>query len=228
MHSYKYPHPSVTVDCVVFGLDEGVLKLLLIKRLLAPFKDKWALPGGFVLMDEDLETAALRELKEETGVDDLYLEQFQAYGKPNRDPRERVITIAYFAIVNLFKYTLKASTDAKEAEWYPVNDLPSLAFDHENIVLNALSKLQNKVLREPLVFEFIPEKFTLPQVQFVYETILQKKLDKRNFRKKLLATGLIEVLEEHETNVTHRAARFHLFNKDEWNKKSRGGLEFRI
>jgi len=228
LYSYKYPHPAVTVDCVVFGLDDGALKVLLIKRLDPPFEDSWALPGGFIKMDEDLQDAAFRELREETGVAQLYLEQFHTYGRPGRDPRERVITIAYFAIVNLFEHKLSASTDAKDVAWFPVDGLPALAFDHGEILRDGLAALQYKVRRVPLVFEFLPQKFTLPQLQQLYETILREALDKRNFRKKLAATGVVDALEEHQTGVSHRAARYHVFHRELWEKKAEEGEEFKI
>lgn len=228
MYNYKYPHPAVTVDCVVFGLDDDELKVLLIQRLLEPFKDKWALPGGFIKMDEDLEESARRELKEETGVENLYLDFFGTYGKPGRDPRERVITMAYFAIVNLFQHKVKADTDAREAAWFSVEHLPDLAFDHDTILSDALLKLQEKLQNEPLVFEFLPEKFTLSQVQFLYETILCKTLDKRNFRKKILATGLLTALDEYEMDVSHRAARFYSFNKEQWTENAEKQMKFTL
>ena len=226
MYSYAYPHPAVTVDCVVFGLDDGELKLLLIRRLFDPFKDKWALPGGFVKIDEDLDNAALRELKEETGVKDLYLEQLGAFGRPDRDPRERVITVAYFAIINLFEHELTADTDAKEAAWFSAENLPDLAFDHKSIVDQALWKLQAKIRSHPLAFKFLPRKFTLSQLQRLYETILFETLDKRNFRKKILGTGVLEALDEYQMDVSHRAAQFYRFNHEAWREREEEGYRF--
>lgn len=228
MYNYKYPHPAVTVDCVVFGLDDNELKVLLIQRMLEPFKNKWALPGGFIKMDEDLADSALRELKEETGVENLYLEQLGTWGRPERDPRERVITVAYFAIVNLFDHPAKADTDAQDAGWFSIDSLPELAFDHDQILSAALRKLQRKLHYEPLVFEFLPSKFTLSQVQNLYERILRTTVDKRNFRKKLLATESLEALDEYETGVSHRAAQYYVFNRTEWEKKSSEGFEFNV
>lgn len=228
MYSYQYPHPTVTTDSVVFGLDDGELKILLIRRLNDPFKDRWALPGGFIRLEEDLDTAALRELKEETGVENLYLEQLGAWGAPDRDPRERVVTIAYVAIVNLFEHPVRADSDARDALWFPVEAPPPLAFDHADILAAGLKRLQEKVRTEPLVFEFLPDKFTLTQVQRLYEIILCEPQDKRNFRKKILSSGMLEPLEEYETDVSHRAAQYYRFNRDIYRRKAADGPVFRI
>ncbi len=228
MYQYKYPHPAVTVDSVVFGLDNEELKILLIRRKLEPFKGAWAIPGGFIQMDESLDDAAKRELLEETGVEHLYLEQLSTFGNPGRDPRERVITVAYFAIVNLFDHRVKADSDAEEAGWFPVEDPPELAFDHNIILAAALERLQGKIRYQPLVFEFLPEKFTLSQVQKLYETVLCRPLDKRNFRKKIQGTGLLLPLDEYEMDVSHRAARFYRFDREGWEEKSEEGFHFNI
>jgi len=228
MFQYKYPHPAVTVDSVVFGLDNEELKILLIRRKLEPFKGAWAIPGGFIQMDESLDDAAKRELLEETGMEQLYLEQLATFGNPDRDPRERVITVAYFAIVNLFDHRVKADSDAEEAGWFPVEDTPKLAFDHEKILAAALERLQGKIRYQPLVFEFLPEKFTLSQVQRLYETVLCRSLDKRNFRKKIQGTGLVLPLDEYEMDVSHRAARFYRFDREAWEEKSEEGFHFSI
>lgn len=228
MYQYKYPHPAVTVDCVVFGLDEDELKVLLIQRKIEPFKGQWALPGGFIDMDENLEESARRELREETGVQDLFLEQLATYGKPGRDPRERVITVAYFAIVNLYEHKVEADTDAEEAAWFPVENLPKLAFDHQMILDEALIRLQNKIRYKPLVFEFLPSKFTIRQVQHLYETILCKNLDKRNFRKKIFKTGLIIALDEYDLDISKRAAQLYSFNREEYKELAKSGFEFEV
>ncbi len=216
MFAYQYPHPAVTTDCLVFGLDARDLTVLLIQRDLDPYAGAWALPGGFVRIDEDLESAARRELEEETGVRDLYLEQLAAFGAPERDPRERVITIAYLAIVNLFEHPVAAATDARSAGWFALDELPRLAFDHEQILEAALGRLRAKLRDEPIAFEFLPEKFTLRQVQSLYEAILGEPLDKRNFRKKLHATGLIVPTDEVEMDVAHRAAQLHRFDRERY------------
>jgi 8-oxo-dGTP diphosphatase len=227
-YSYQYPHPAVTVDCAIFGLAEGKLKLLLIQRDLEPFAGSWALPGGFIRMDEDLEAAARRELEEETGVRKVFIEQLGAFGKPGRDPRERVITVAWWAIVNLYEHPVKADTDARNAAWFPVDELPPLAFDHRDILAAALASLRGKVRLEPLAFEFLPRKFTLTQLQRFYETVLGEPLDKRNFRKKALSYGILGELEEYETGVAHRAARLYRFDKPSWNRLRKAGASFSV
>lgn len=226
MYTYQYPHPAVTVDCVVFGLADDELNVLLIQRDLEPYQGAWALPGGFVKMDEDLTTAARRELQEETGVRDVYLEQLYTFGEPDRDPRERVITVAYFAIVNLFEHPVAASTDARRAGWFRCDEPPELAFDHARIVAMATDRLRAKVHYEPIVFEFLPEKFTLRAVQRFYETVLGHELDKRNFRKKMHGTGLLVPTEEVEMDVAHRAAQLYRFDRERYDRIRREGFEW--
>jgi 8-oxo-dGTP diphosphatase len=226
--TYKHPHPAVTVDCVVFGFDEADLKLLSIQREVDPFKGHWALPGGFVRMNEDLEGAARRELAEETGIDQLYLEQLYSFGDPARDPRERVISIAYYALVKLADYHLCAASDAKDVAWFPVAELPKLAFDHERIVEVALQRLKAKVRYEPIGFELLPQKFTLGELQRLYETVLEQAVDKRNFRKKILGMELLEPLDEYQQDVAHRAAQFYRFNRRRYEQLKRRGFNFEI
>src|ERR1035437_7103822 len=158
MYSYKYPRAALTVDCVVFSFDEGALKVLLIERGLEPFKGRWALPGGFVRVDETLDDAARRELAEETGLKHVFLEQLYTFGEVERDPRERVVSVAYYALVKLSDHLAKAATDAAEAHWFPVSRLPKLAFDHADIVAVALARLQGKVRYQPIGFELLPPK----------------------------------------------------------------------
>ena len=167
-YTYKYARPALTVDCVVFGLDEEDLKILLIQRGLEPFKDRWALPGGFVTVGEDIENAARRELKEETGLDNIYLEQLYTFGKPDRDPQEHVVTVAYYALVNLLDHKVKASTDANDAAWFCIDDIPALAFDHEIILQTAHERLRGKIRYQPIGFELLPEKFPLRMLQDMY------------------------------------------------------------
>ena len=226
MYAYHYPHPAVTVDCVVFGLADDDLNVLLIQRDLEPFQGAWALPGGFVKIDEGLETAARRELEEETGVRDLYLEQLAAFGAPERDPRERVITVAYVAIVNLFEHPVAAATDARNAGWFGTDELPELAFDHATVLEAALHRLRDKIHREPIVFAFLPEKFTLRQVQSLYETILGDELDKRNFRKRIQSTGLLVPTNEVELDVAHRAAQLFRFDRKGYESRREEGYEW--
>lgn len=215
MYSYEYPRPSVTVDIVVYGYDGGKqLKLLLIRRGSDPFKGHWALPGGFVDMGEDLEAAALRELEEETGVKDLFVEQLFTFGKPGRDPRGRVISVAYFSLVNLQDHPAVAASDADKAEWFPISELPDLAFDHADIIAIANSRLAAKVRYQPIGFELLPEEFTLGQLQQLYETVLNVKdgFNKRNFRTRILRTGILEEVGRQQ-NVAHRPAVLYKFNQ---------------
>lgn len=227
-HTYQYPRAALTVDCVVFGFDEGDLKLLLIQRDIEPFEGRWALPGGFVRVDESLEEAALRELQEETGVSKVYLEQLYTFGRPDRDPREHVVTVAYYALVKLSNHSVKAATDARNAAWFDVCDLPRLAFDHDDIIEVALQRLKGKVRYEPLGFELLPPKFTLTQLQHLYETILETTLDKRNFRKKILAMDLLLETDEIEQDVAHRAARLYRFDEAKYKQLKKKGLHFEL
>ncbi|QEF99166.1 Bifunctional NMN adenylyltransferase/Nudix hydrolase [Stieleria maiorica] len=226
--SYEFSRPALTVDCVVFGLDEPELKVLLIRRDLKPYRGKWALPGGFVHVDESLEDGARRELREETGLERVYLEQLYTYGDVDRDPRERVVTVAYYALVKLSDHRVVAATDARDADWFCVHDLPQLAFDHSRILDAAYHRLQNKLRYEPIGFELLPKKFTLRQLQGLYEVILDRTLDKRNFRKKILGMGVLEELDETETNVAHRAARLYRFNPKQYREMIKRGVNFEI
>jgi len=228
-YCYEFPRPALTVDCVVFGLDDRtVLQVLLIRRQLPPFQGQWALPGGFVRFDESLEAAARRELREETGIQDVFLEQLYTFGDRDRDPRDRVVTVAYYALINLTEHALQAKTDAEEACWFPYNALPALAFDHQRIFATALQRLQGKLRYEPIGFELLPEKFPLTQLQRLYETVLNQKLDKRNFRKKLLKMGLLIELDEWQTGVAHRAARLYQFDKQKYVQLKQQGFSFEL
>ncbi len=224
--TYRYARPALAVDCVVFGLDDDDLKVLLIRRGMDPFLGRWALPGGFVHMDETVEEAARRELREEAGIDRAVLEQLHVFSGLDRDPRERVVTVAHYALVKLSDHSVRAATDAREAAWFGVDDLPSLAFDHAAIVDLAVDKLRAKVKQTPIGFELLPKKFTLTQLQRVYEKVLDRELDKRNFRKKVLATGLLIETEEVEQDVAHRAARLFRFDEKAYRKLEKEGFVF--
>jgi 8-oxo-dGTP diphosphatase len=229
--TYEYPRPAVTVDAVVFAFDGGDLKVLLIQRGVAPFEGKWALPGGFVQMEEDLEAAVRRELKEEAGLSNVFLEQLYTFGAVGRDPRGRPVSVAYYALVKLADYGLKAGTDARAAGWFPVAELPALAFDHEAIVGAARKRLQGKVRYQPIGFELLPRKFTLSQLQQLYETVLERALDKRNFRKKILGMaggGLLMDTGEMQRDVAHRAARLYAFDQRKYQALERKGFNFEV
>lgn len=227
-YTYKYARPAVTADCVVFGLDEEDLKILLIQRGLDPFKGQWALPGGFAVVGESLEDTARRELQEETGLKNVFLEQLYTFSNPNRDPREHVMTVAYYALVNMSEHRVHASTDASNAAWFCIDDIPQLAFDHAEILTTAHERLRGKIRYQPIGFELLPEKFPLRMLQAVYEKILDKRLDKRNFRKKILSMGILEELDEIETDVSHRAARLYRFNKKKYDRMVKRGFNFEI
>jgi 8-oxo-dGTP diphosphatase len=219
---------ALTVDCVVFGFDGEALKVLLIRRAAAPYAGRWALPGGFVRADEALEDAARRELEEEAGVRELFLEQLYTFGDPRRDPRGRVVTVAYYALVRLGGHTVRAATDAGDARWFPAEAPPPLAFDHATILAAALERLRAKVRYQPIGFELLPPKFTLSELQQLYETLLGTALDKRNFRKKILATGVLAELAERQRAVHHRAAKLYRFDRVRYGELVRRGGDFAI
>jgi 8-oxo-dGTP diphosphatase len=223
---YRYARPALAVDCVVFGLDENDLKVLLIQRSLAPFQHTWALPGGFVHIDETLDAAARRELEEEAGVTDVFLEQLYTFGALDRDPRERVVSVAYYALAKLSDHRIRAATDAMGVGWFSLDDLPKLAFDHGEIVARAHERLRGKVRYAPIGFELLPPRFSLTQLQRLYEIVLGTELDKRNFRKKILAMELLVETDEFEQGVRHRAARLYRFDRRKYERLARQGFEF--
>jgi len=213
MPSEDYPRPSVTVDVIIFTLRGNDLQVLLVKRKHPPFQEMWAIPGGFVAIDESLEDAALRELEEETGVRDVYLEQLYTFGGVDRDPRGRVITVAYFALVPAAAISPRAGSDAAKTRWCSVYDLPPLAFDHGDILTYALQRLRYKLEYTAVGFELLPEVFTLSELQAAYEVVLGEKLDKRNFRRKILAAKVIEETGAQRTGEG-RPARLYHFRDD--------------
>jgi len=227
-YTYEHPRPALAVDCVVFGLDREDLKVMLIKRGEKPFRGRWALPGGFVRMSESLDEAARRELEEETGLRDVFLEQLYTFGEPKRDPRGRTVSVAYYALVQLEGRVVKASTDAADAAWFSVNDVPELAFDHDRILETAVNRLRGKVRYVPIGFELLPERFTLTQLQQLYETVLDREFDKRNFRKKVLALGVLEDTGEIQQDVAHRAARLFRFDEDAYKRLIKQGFNFEL
>jgi len=213
-YCYEYPRPAVTVDVVAFTVRQERLHVLLIQREKPPFAGAWALPGGFVGMEEPLETAAARELAEETGVQGAYLEQLYTYGDPDRDPRGRVITVAYFALIPAdAQVRTEGGDDAAQARWFPMDALPPLAFDHAEIVAYALRRLRYKLEYTAVGFQLLPETFTLTELQRVYEIILGEKLDKRNFRRRILRAGVIEPTADFRSGEG-RPARLYRYRED--------------
>jgi len=209
MYSYEHPHPAITVDIVVFTIRDNQLKLLLIRRAYSPHKGKRALPGGFVSMNESLDDAASRELNEETGVSGVYLEQLYTFGNPKRDPRERVITVAYYSLIPSDKIQLQAATDVEAVGWFGMNELPKLAFDHTDIVKIAHQRLVAKLDYSTLAFQFLPDTFTLHELQNIYEIIYQNEMDKRNFRKWIQGLGQIVETGEKNKGGAHRPAKLY-------------------
>ena len=225
MYTYQYPHPAVTTDCVIFGYDvrEG-LSVLLIERGLDPFKGRWAFPGGFLKMDEDADTGARRELKEETGLDTASIVQFGTFTAVDRDPRERVITIAYMALVR--KHEVQGGDDAADARWFPVSAIPPLAFDHDRILRLALERLKEQIHFHPVGFELLPEVFTLSQLQGLYEAILGVRFDRRNFANKMLKLGLLNSVGDRPADAARRIPQTYCFNSEKYNEIKNSG--FRI
>jgi 8-oxo-dGTP diphosphatase len=228
-YTYEHPRPALTVDCVVFGWDGAELQVLLIERAEAPFMGNWALPGGFVHMDETLDDAAQRELQEETGLADLFLEQLFTFGALDRDPRGRVVTVAYYALVNIFHHEKpQGGTDASQATWFPMEQLPTLAFDHTTILNTALERLRGKILYRPIGFELLPEKFSFTQLQELYEGILGTAFDRRNFRKKILSMGILNECGKVQGDVPHRKATLYKFDEPKYKQLEMNGFEFKI
>lgn len=227
-YSYEYQRPALATDCVIFGFDGGELKLLLIEREKEPFKNKWALPGGFVFMEETTEECAKRILLEKTGVKHMFIEQLYTFSDTDRDPRERIVSVAYYALVNKHQYELIAGRDTIKAEWFELSKLPKLAFDHGKIVKMAIQRLKGKVSYQPIGFELLDEKFTLSQLQTLYEAILETPIDKRNFRKKILGMSFLKGLEEKEQNVARKAAQYYSFDKKAYKELTQKGFHFEL
>lgn len=215
-YTYEYPHPAVTTDIVILTVMDGELKVLLIKRGTEPFKGQWALPGGFVKIDESVDNCAIRELREEAGISGVYLEQLYTFGRVDRDPRERVISVAFYALIPGKDLTLKAGTDATEAEWFSVDELPDLSFDHSEILDLARSRLAAKMDYSTVGLKLMPEEFTLSYLQDVYEKATDKPRDKRNFRKWIFSLNVIEATGKKYSKGPHRPAMlYRVINPEE-------------
>ena len=225
-YTYDYPRPAVTTDCVIFGYDGKELKVLLIERGIEPFKGCWAFPGGFIDMDEDALSGARRELKEETGLENAFIQQFHTFSEPGRDPRGRVITIAHYALVKIQE--VEGGDDASQARWFPIGEVPPLAFDHDRILRMAMSRLKERIHFEPVGFELLPDVFTMPQLQNLYEAILEVHFDRRNFASKMLKLGILEDTGDRPAGASSRIPVSYRFNKEKYNELKAKGfrLEF--
>jgi len=227
----NYFKSAFTVDNVIFGFDESDLKILLIKRQEEPYIDYWGLPGYFVLPDEDLNTAARRVLKQLAGLDNVYLEQVKSFGAVDRHPFGRVISVAYYSLVKIEDFSPQADNDvAKEVRWFSVSDIPALnlAFDHEEMVNTCFETLKRQVRVRPIGFELLPPKFTLTELQHLYEAILETDLDKRNFRKKVLSMNLLVDLDEMQAGVAHRPAKLYKFDYTKYQEFLQEGFSFEV
>ena len=225
-YCYKYPRPSVTADCVIFGFDGVAIKVLLIQRGIEPFKGKWAFPGGFMKLDETAEECAKRELEEETGLKNVSVEQFYTFSEVNRDPRERIITVAHYALVKLSE--VRGGDDAASAKWFALNEVPCLAFDHDRILRMALSRLKERICFEPIGFELLSDVFTMTELQNLYEAILEVKFDRRNFYNKMLKLGILTEAEPRPANASRRTPCKYRFNAEKYAELKQKGfrLEF--
>ena len=217
----------VALDCIIFGFDEGELKLLLLKRKFEPSKGDWSLMGGFLKAQESLDEGARKILFQLTGLTDIYMEQLQSYGEVNRDPGERTISIAFYALIKVDDNDRKLA-EAHGAHWVSINKVPPLIFDHNKMVEKALKTLRNKIVTKPIGFELLPEKFTLPQLQSLYEAINQEQLDKRNFRKRILETGLLDKMDEKERGSSKKGAFYYMFNNEKYRMFAELGFHFQM
>jgi len=222
---------EIAVDAIVFGYNkEDGVRLLLIKRKYNPFKGEWAIPGGFVLDNESLEDAVERELQEETGVKINYLEQLYTFGKPDRDPRRRIISVAYFGLVKSSQFEkLNAATDAEEAQWFNINELPKLAFDHQEILKMAIERLRAKITYQPIGFELLEQKFPFSDLEHLYAALLDRAIDRRNFKKKVMSLGILEELDEKAKSTgAGRPGNLFQFNKATYKRLLKEGMHFEI
>ena len=225
----KHTKHLVAVDCIIFGYDilEKEIKLLLIKRSFDPAKGRWSLEGGFVDENESIDQAASRILRKLTGLESVYMKQSYSYGETDRDPGARVISTAYFALIAIRDIN-KELTQQNGAQWRSIARLPDLIFDHSAMVKKALIDLQSQIKIKPVGFELLPEKFTLVQLQDLYEAIYQKKIDKRNFRKKILSMGILEKLDEKERETSKKGAYYYKFNEDTYKRLKQNGFYFNL
>ena len=219
----------LAVDCIIFGYDilEKEIKLLLFKRIVEPAKGRWSLAGGFVDQNESLDDAASRILRKLTGLESVYMKQLYAYGETDRDPGDRVISVAYFALITIRDIN-KELAEQNGVSWRSLSRLPDLIFDHPLMVKRALTDLQNQIKIRPVGFELLPEKFTLVQLQDLYEAIYQRKIDKRNFRKKILSMGILGKLDEKERETSKKGAYYYKFNEGTYKRLKQNGFYFNL
>ncbi|TDQ08775.1 NUDIX hydrolase [Pedobacter metabolipauper] len=222
---FNQAHLLLAVDCIIFGFDGEQLKILLIKRSFEPATDQWSLMGGFVGANEDVDGAAQRILLELTGLKEVYLEQFKTYGDPNRDPMERTVSVAYFALIDIHKYEKQISHNF-HAEWFLLNEAPKLIFDHDQMVEDAKKKVRYKAALHPILFELLPKKFTIPQLQSLYEQVYNTSIDNRNFIRKLSSTGLLIKLEDKDKSASKRGAFYFKLDKDLYKTKFQSFINF--
>ncbi|MDF2849493.1 NUDIX hydrolase [Sphingobacterium multivorum] len=227
-YTYDYPRPAVTVDCVIFGFDKNQLKVLLTKRAIEPFVGKWAFPGGFIQEDENADDCALRKLQEEAGLKDIFLEQLYTFSDLARDPRGRVISIAYYALVRPDAYTLEAGVDIDAVQWFGIDEKLDLAFDHKQILNTAIQRLRGKIRYQPIGFELLPKQFTLPDLHNLYETVLQRSIDRGNFRKKILSMGLLIDHSDKQKDRRARAAKIYSFDRVKYKELTESGFYFEV
>jgi 8-oxo-dGTP diphosphatase len=229
MNSAQYQKSDkllLATDCIIFGFDGRQLKALLIKRDFEPEKGKWSLMGGFVNKNESVDEAAARILNQLTGLNNIYMEQLYCFGEVDRDKAGRVVSIAYFALINIAAYSNQLQVDDHEAHWFPLNEIPELIFDHKEMVEKAKERLRQKVANHPIGFELLPEKFTLPKLQNLYEAIYESPLDKRNFTRKILELGILKKLNQKEKESSRKGAFYYVFDKNKYNKLHHEGVKF--
>lgn len=217
---------AITIDCVIFGFDQGSLEVLLIQHGEGISKGKWGLPGGWINKKESIDDAAHRLLNELTALDHIYLEQLKAFGNPDRFPLRRVITIGYYALIKRENYNIQPGFTASDAKWYKINQIPDLIYDHSEILTYSLKQLRERVRQAPIGFNLLPEKFTLLQLMHLYEEILGIEMDKSNFRRKILHMKLLVALDEKQQDVSHRAAKLYKFDPEIYTKLTEKGFNF--
>ena len=221
-----YESPSVTTDIVLLSIIDNELGVLLIKRKYPPFRDHWALPGGFVDIDEDIESCALRELKEEAGITNCYLEQLYTFGSVNRDPRKRIISVAYYALIDYKKVKAVAGSDAEKVQWFKMSELPKLAFDHGEVIDKAIERIRNKIYYTNVGFELVPDSFTIPELRRAFESVLGEKINPTNFRTKILKLKILKPTKEKRIEGKGQPAPVYKLDKERLKKLKKGETIF--